>query len=107
MMEAVSALAEYRRLLAGQHALTINNVPADARNACDMAMHIFQPDRHLQFGLLIHERDHSGFERSLVDYDDAFDVDKKLFVLPDFEQFSIDEMMAPVDAPAAEAPLQG
>jgi len=99
MKGATEAIAEYRNILAGQHASTFSSTPADLRNACDMAMHIFQPDRYLQFGLPVHERDHTGYQRSLIDFDDAYEVNPALFTLPaEFGQFSIDEMqVAPAD----------
>ena len=37
LMNVTEALSEYRHILAGQHASTLKNVPADVRNACDMA----------------------------------------------------------------------
>lgn len=95
------ALSEYRHILAGQHASTLANVPADMRNACDMATHIFHPDRHLQYGLPVQESDYSGYKRSLVDFDDDWLAAPKLFELPAaFGRFSIDEMTVPA-APAA------
>ncbi len=103
MTNATKAIAEYRHILAGQHAKTFNTMPADLQNACDMAIHIFQPDRYLQFGLPIHERDHTGYQRSLIDFDDDYEPKATLFILPkDFEQFSIDEMLVP----AAETPAK-
>lgn len=103
LTNATAAIAEYRRILAGQHAKTFNSTPADLRNTCDMALHIFQPDRYLQFGLPVHERDHTGYQRSLIDFDDAYEPKPELFVLPqEFDQFSLDELQAP----AEEAPLK-
>ena len=103
MTDATEAIAEYRRILAGQHAKTMNITPADLRNACDMAINIFQPDKYLQFGLPVHERDHTGYQRSLIDFDNAYEPKAALFVLPkEFDQFSIDELQAP----ATEKPLK-
>jgi len=100
LMNATAAIAEYRRILAGQHAKTFNSTPADLHNTCDMALHIFQSDRYLKFGLPIHERDHTGYQRSLIDFDDAYEPKPSLFILPEnFEQFSIDEMQAPTEEP--------
>lgn len=105
MKGASDAIAEYRRILAGQHAKTFNITPADLRNTCDMAMNIFMPDRYLQFGLPVHERDHTGYQRSLIDFDDDYEPKASLFVLPeDLKQFSIEELQAP--AISAEAPIK-
>jgi len=96
LTEATEAIAEYRQILAGQHATTFKSTPADLQNACDMAMHIFQPDRYLKFGLPVEERDYTGYQRSLIDFDDDYEVNPALFILPtEFEQFSIDELQAP------------
>jgi len=93
--EATKALSEYRHILSGQHSSTMQHTPADTHNGCDLSMHIFQPDRHLQFGLPINERDRSGYQRSLVDYDDDYEVNTKLFELPgEFGRFTIDDLNA-------------
>jgi len=103
LLNATEAIAEYRRILAGQHAKTFNGTPADLRNTCDMAIHIFQSDRYLKFGLPIHERDHSGYQRSLIDFDDNFEPKPALFVLPEgFDQFSIDEIQVPTEEPSSK-----
>lgn len=105
MKGATDAIAEYRRILAGQHAKTFNITPADLRNNCDMAMNIFQPDRYLQFGLPIHERDYTGYQRSLIDFDDSYEVNTTLFNLPKgYEQYSIEELQTP--AAAESEPLK-
>lgn len=104
LMSTTQALSEYRYILAGQHASTLESVPADVRNACDMASHIFHPDRHLQYGLPVQESDYSGYKRSLVDFDDDWTAAPELFVLPaEFGRFTIDEMKAPAAAPAISA----
>ena len=98
LLEATSAIAEYRQILAGQHAMTFKSTPADLQNACDMAMHIFQPDRYLKFGLPVDERDYTGYQRSLIDFDDEYEVNPALFILPaEYKQFTIDELQAPAE----------
>jgi len=104
LIKATNAISEYRQILAGQHAKTLNATPADLQNECDMAIHIFEPDQYLQFGLPIHERDHSGYQRSLLDYEDDFEPNPTLFVLPkEYKQYSIDELDSPT---TDEAPVQ-
>ena len=103
LMDTTKALSEYRHILAGQHASTLQSVPADLRNACDMASHIFHPDRHLQYGLPVQESDYSGYKRSLADFDDDWTANPKLFILPaELGRFSIDEMKGG-GAPATSA----
>lgn len=103
LTNVTKALSEYRHILAGQHASTLQTVPADVRNACDMASHIFHPARHLEYGVPVQESDYSGYKRSLIDFDDDWTADPKLFVLPaEFSRFSIDEMKGTA-APATSA----
>ena len=103
MPEATKAISQYRRILAGEHAKTFNITPADQRNECDMAIHIFQPDRYLQFGLPVHERDHTGYQRNLIDFDDNYEVNPALFNLPEgFDRFSVEDLQAPSE----EGPLK-
>ena len=80
---AVEARREYRQVLAGEHARTVNSLPADMQDACNLATHTFAPVRHLEYGLPIQERGHDGFSRTLMDYDPATEVDTALFTLPD------------------------
>jgi hypothetical protein len=106
LMNTTQALSEYRHILAGQHASTLKAIPADVRNACDMASHIFHPARHLQYGLPIQESDYSGYKRSLVDFDDDWTADPKLFVLPaEFGRFTIDDMKPAAAVEGEEATM--
>lgn len=89
--DAVAARREYRQVLAGEHARTVKQVPADIRNACDMATHTFAPNRHLRHGLPIQERMVGGFSQVLVDYDPQRAVDAALFRLPpDYHHYTTD-----------------
>lgn len=86
---AVEARREYRRVLAGEHARTVNSLPADMQDACNLATHTFAPVRHLAYGLPLLERDEEGFSRELVDYEAATEVDASLFTLPDgYERYA-------------------
>lgn len=104
LMNTTQALSEYRHILAGQHASTLQSVPADVRNACDMSSHIFHPVRHLQYGLPVQESDYSGYRRSLTDFDNDWTADPKLFVLPaEFGRFTVDDLQSPAAAPVTSA----
>jgi hypothetical protein len=91
---ATKALTQYLSILAGQHASTLKQVPADVINACDLGMHVLNPGMHLVHGLPISEHDPaSGYRRQLIEFDDAYEVDAALFVLPgDFGRFSISDL---------------
>jgi hypothetical protein len=94
--EATRALTQYLSILAGQHATTLKEVPADVINACDVSMHVFKPGMHLVHGLPISEHDPaSGYRRQLIEFEDDYEVDAGLFVLPEeFGRFTISELQS-------------
>lgn len=88
--EAVKALQEYRRILAGEHARTAANTPRDLRSDCDFANHIAVPDRHLRLGFPVLMVDMTGRKRQLKDFRKNQNVSKELFQLPaDYKSFSV------------------
>lgn len=80
--EAVIAMAEFERILAGQHALDLDKTPADMQAPCDLARYVYASDRQLRHGLPIQEWDPSGYRRTLADYKPKLAVDPGLFKLP-------------------------
>ena len=101
--EASEALQQYLDILAGQHASTLKTVPADQVTACDMSMHIFNPGRHLKYGLPIREWDGQSYRRQLIEFDDDYEVPPGIFELPkDFGRFNIQDLQE--DAAALAAP---
>lgn len=100
--EATKALQEYLSILAGQHASTIETVPADQVTACDLSMHIFNPGRHLKHGLPVREWDGKSFRRQLIEFEEDYQVPAGIFDLPeDFGRFTIQDMQNEA-APLAE-----
>ena len=81
--EAVAARREYRQVLAGEQATTINGTPADMQDPCDLATNTFAPTRQLDYGLPIQESSAAGFRQNLVDFKSAYPVDERLFTLPE------------------------
>lgn len=81
--DAVAARREYRQVLAGEQARTVNSTPADIQDPCDLATNTFAPTRQLSYGLPIQESDAAGFQQSLIDFNPAYPVDERLFTLPD------------------------
>ncbi len=91
--DAVAALRDYHRVLAGESARTFNLIPADVRNACDMAADTFAPTRYLAHGFPIQEWDAKGYSRMLADFDADFMPAAELFVLPEgYKRFTIEEL---------------
>lgn len=89
--DMVKAMQEFANILAGDSAITFNNIPADVRNACDMAGNTFAPSRHLQFGFPVQEWK-KGYSRTLMEFNDDFKVDPKLFEFPkDYFHFAVQD----------------
>lgn len=104
--EATDAITEYLEILAGQHASTLQNVPADQITACDLSMHILHPGRHLKHGLPIREWDNQSYRRQLIEFEEDYAVPAGIFELPaDFGRFTIQDMQE--DAKALAAPESG
>lgn len=61
--DAVAAFTEFRQVLAGEHARSIGS----NTDACDLAINIFYPTRHLEFGFPVREWDTRGYSRFLRD----------------------------------------
>ncbi len=93
MDDTVQALRDFRRVLAGEHAKALPNIPADMQQPCDLAINTFHPDWHLQFGLPIQEWDEVGNGQMLMDYKLGFKVDEQLFELPEgYHHYSTDTL---------------
>ena len=80
--DAVIALTEFYKTLAGQHAKTMEMMPESVSSDCDIANNIFVPERHLSMGFPIRQKDFSGRSRQLVTVKDDVKVDDSMFELP-------------------------
>jgi len=81
--DAVKAMAEYRRVMAGEHAKTLDNTPVEMQQPCELALDIFNPLWSLEKGLPIQEWDTQGKTQALLNYKVSEGVDSALFKLPD------------------------
>jgi len=100
---AVETYKEYRRILAGDHAFTMSNVPADVLEPCDLSMNVFSSTRLFDKGLPIHERGPHGFVKTLLSYNEEYKPAAALFELPkDYGRFTIDDMRQMLTPPASE-----
>ncbi|MFV1983740.1 MAG: hypothetical protein ACC657_09400 [Thiohalomonadales bacterium] len=89
---ATNALREFQQALADDSTFTLDNIPADMHDACDLSMNTFTSTRHLKHGFPIHVWSPKGYSRSLVGYDEDFKNSDKLFLLPEhYRSFSVDE----------------
>jgi len=93
MAAAVAALREYRGVLAQEHAAHVHKIPAEVQNACDLAMNVTAPARHLDFGFPVYLRSITGRVRKLVDYKEEYVAAPDLFELPEgYSRFSVEDM---------------
>jgi len=90
--DVVAALRAFDDLLASDSKVTFAMIPADLHNACDMSMSTFAPGRHLAYGFPIQEWSTNGDGRTLIDYDEQYQPDASLFVLPTgYQHFTIQD----------------
>lgn len=92
MPEVLAALREFRQVLANEHANSINNVPREMMDACDMAVNVFYATKHMDHGIPIREWNTRGYQRFLKDYRENIIAPISSFELPkDFKQFSMSD----------------
>ena len=90
--DVVDAMKAFHKILESDSKTTFHSIPADMHNACDMSMNTFAAGRHLEYGFPIQEWTQDGTGRTLIDFDDKFNADKKLFELPeDYRHFSVQD----------------
>lgn len=93
MSDVVTALSDFRQVLAGEHAKALPRIPADMQEPCDLALNTFHADWQLKFGLPIQEWDESGKGQVLMDYKQGFAVDEALFTLPEgYQHYTTDNL---------------
>jgi len=101
--EVREALMEFRAILAAEHASTLANTPRDMLDACDLAVNVFDANRHYSHGLPIREWGADGYQRFLKDYQGKFTVLQKVLSLPeDYRHYSLDNPL-----PASEETREG
>lgn len=105
MPDVTAALREFRQVLAGEHATTVNAIPRDLLDACDLSVNIFHATKHMDNGLPIREWDRQGFQRFMKDYRTGIVPGKGTLDLPkDFERYSVGDIL--VKQPAGESAMK-
>ncbi len=90
--DVVEAMHVFTEILASDSAVTFNAIPADMHDACEMSMSTFAAGRHLQFGFPVQEWSKKGSGRSLIDFQENYQVMADLFVLPkDYKHYTVQE----------------
>ena len=93
MPEVAAAMKEFRTVLAAEHATTLDSMPEDTLDPCDLAQNIFYATKHYEHGLPIREWDRKGNQRFLLDYKKDVNLDPKGYELPkEYRQYSISDM---------------
>ena len=93
MPHVVKRLTEFYKHMATDSIVTFNNMPADLHDACDMTTTTFKPARQFEFGFPIQEWGKRNYSRSLIDYDENYKADPKLFVLPEgYQHYTVQEL---------------
>ena len=86
MPEAMAALRDFQQVLARVQAATLSAMPSDMQTPCDLADNVYAPLRPLAHGLPIQEHSPTR-SRSLVDFENSYQADDKLFGIPaDYER---------------------
>jgi len=92
MPDVLAALREFRQVLANEHAKSVNNMPREMMDACDMAVNVFFATKHMDHGLPIREWNTRGYQRFLKDYRENVSASVSSFELPKgYKQFSMSE----------------
>ena len=100
MPDVLEAMREFREVLAGEHATTVDRTPKELLDACDLSVNIFYATKHMEHGLPIREWDRHGYQRFLKDYRENLAATEGTFDLPkDFERYSIGDVLI-ADTPA-------
>ena len=80
--KALDMMRAYYTLLSYEQAEAQANIPKEMITVCDVVNNIVAPVRHLSYGFPVRESSKSGKQRSLVNFDEHYAVDNKLFNLP-------------------------
>lgn len=83
MLQAIRAYGEYLELLAFQHLATLQAVPQEMQDPCDMAVNIFEPLAVIDKGLPLRDWVEQGRLLELIDYRESFALPDGSFKLPD------------------------
>jgi hypothetical protein len=65
--QVVEAFKEFRATLAGEHARSIERMPPEQIDACDLALNVFHANDHLAFGFPVREWRPDGYSKFLRD----------------------------------------
>jgi hypothetical protein len=79
--QVVEAFKEFRSTLAGEHVRSVDRLPSDQVDACDLALNVFHATDHLAFGFPVREWGPDGYSKFLRD------IKRGVVVEPEYLQF--------------------
>lgn len=92
--DVLAAMREFRMILAGEHATTVDRTPKEMLDACDLALNVFYSTKHMDHGLPIREWDRNGYLRFLKDFRTGITAPLDAFELPaDFQRYSVGDVL--------------
>ena len=95
MPDVLTAMRDFRLVLAGEHATTINRIPKELLDACDLSLNVFHAVKHMEHGLPIREWDRHGYQRFMKDYREGITAGEGTLDLPeDFRLYAIGDKLA-------------
>jgi hypothetical protein len=104
MPDVLTAMRNFRLVMAGEHATTLDRIPKDMLDPCDLSLNVFHALKHMEHGLPIREWDRHGYLRFLKDYRLDIVAGEGTLDLPkDFRRYSIGDELAAKKAKAATA----
>jgi hypothetical protein len=93
MPDVAKAMHEFRTILAGEQAKSVGRTPKDMLDACDLAVNVFYPTRHIDHGIPLRMWDQNGFQRFMLDFKLDFKLKKTLMRMPEeYRRYSVPEM---------------
>jgi hypothetical protein len=94
LREAAQAMYEFKKIMAGEHATTLDSIPADMINACDLAQNVFHAGAHLQHGVPVRVWTPQGYQRFLKGYELQSSLPISALLPPlEFERFSVGDIL--------------
>lgn len=88
--DAVAAIRGYLLTLAADQIINLNKTAVEFRTDCMLSNLIYEPVKHLDYGLPLREWDYKGYVRELTNYHADSKVDSNLFEIdPDYQVFQV------------------
>lgn len=92
--DVYQAMYEFKQVMAGEHATSMNGIPGSMINACDISLNIYHAGEYLKHGLPVQEWAPGGYQRYLKNYHLEATAPVSTFNLPeDYERYSVGDVL--------------